>query len=140
MADIAVTAALVRPLRGAITRRAIAGEAITFGQTVYISSYSGDLPVVSIADANAAGKGNVWGIAVASSTALAGSSIASGEACDVVVFGPVAGFTMTSGNTIYQSNTAGAGADAAGTLACVIGLAESPQVLFVRAGQFAIST
>lgn len=140
MADIAVVAADVRPLRGAIIRRAVAGEALTFGQTVYISSYSGDLPVVSKADANASGKGNVFGVVVAPSTALAGSSVANGEACDVVVFGPVTGYTMTSGNTIYQSNTAGAAADAAGTLACVVGLAESRYVLFVRPGQFAIST
>lgn len=142
MADITVTAALVRPLRGAITRRAIAGEALTFGQVVYISSYSGDLPVVSLADANGSGTGNAWGVAVACSTALAGASIASGEACDVVVLGPVAGFSgMTSGNTIWLSDTAGACADAVSTtLSVVIGLAESPTVLYVRPGQFTVSS
>lgn len=141
MADISVTAADVRPLKGAVTRRAIAAEALTFGQVVYIYSYSGTLPTVKKADGSALTTANPFGIVVAPSAAIAGSSVASGEQCDVVVFGPVTGYAaMTSGDTYWVSDTAGTVDSAVGTKSGVIGLAESPTVLFVRPGLFTISS
>ena len=141
MADVTVTAADVRPLGGAMIRRAVAASAITFGSVVYVSSYSGSLPVVTKTNGAAVATGNPYGIVVAPSAATAGSSVASGEQCDVLVFGPVAGFSgMTSGNTYWVSDTTGVLATAVGSHSGVVGLAESPTVLFVRPGLFIVST
>ncbi len=138
--EITVVTTEVRPLEGARTRRAIAGEALAFGDSVYVSSYSGNLPVVSKTVGTAVATANCFGVVVAPSAALAGTSVASGEACDVVVAGPVTGFSgMTSGATIWVSDTAGRLSSAVGTKSCVIGLAESPTVAFVRPGLFAVS-
>lgn len=140
--EVSCTTADVRPLRGAIIRRAVAAEALSFGQVVYVSSYSGDLPAVSKATGAAVATGNPFGIVIAPSTALAGTSVASGEACDVVVFGPVTGYSgMTSGNTIWvSSDTAGANSKVVGTHSGVVGLAETPATIFVRPGLFIVST
>lgn len=139
--DISCTAADVRPLRGAIIRRAVAGEALTFGQVVYVSSYSGDLPVVSKAAGGAVATANPFGIVIAPSVALSNSSVASGEGCDVVVFGPVTGYSgMTSGGTVWVSDTAGANSDVVGTKSGVVGLSETPATIFVRPGLFTVSS
>lgn len=141
MADPTVTAADIRPLNGALRRRAIAGEALTFGTPVYVDSYSGTLPSVKKADGSSTASANVFGIVVAPDTATAGSSVASGAACDVVWMGPVAGYSgMTSGATMWVSDTAGVVSDAVGTASGVIGFAESPTVLFVRPGLYIVST
>lgn len=141
MADITVTAASVRPLTGAIKRRAVAGEELTVGQVVYVSSYSGSLPVVSKADGSAVSTANAFGIVVAGPPTSASTTIASGAPCDVVVFGPVAGFSsMTSGMTVWVSDTAGVADSAVGTKSGVLGLAESPTVIFVRPGLFTVSS
>jgi hypothetical protein len=141
MADITVVAADVRPLTGAMKRAAVAGEALTVGHVVYVDSYSGNLPSVKKTAGGAVATANPFGVVVAGSPVTGGStSIASGEGCDVVVLGPVAGFSgMTSGGNIWVSNTAGAAADAVGTKSGVLGLAESPTVLFVRPGLFVVS-
>lgn len=139
--EIALTAADIRPLRGAQVVRAIAGEALTFGQAVYVSSYSGDQPVVSKADGSAVATANPLGIVVAPSVALAGSSVASGEACDVVTFGPVGGFnSMTSGGTVWVHDTAGTLSSAVGTKSGVVGFSLTPTIVFVRPGLFTISS
>lgn len=137
--EITVTTADVRPLQGAITRRAIAGEALALGDVVYVSSYSGSVPVVSKTVGSAVATANPFGIVVAG--ALANTSIASGEACDVVISGPVAGYSgMTSGATIWVSDTAGRLSSVVGTKSGVVGLAESPTVALVRPGLFAVSS
>lgn len=139
--EISVTAGDVRPLRGAVIQRAIAGEALAFGDVVYVSSYRGDLPVVSKAAGGAVATANPLGLVVAPSVALAGSSVASGEACDVVTFGPVAGYSgMTSGNTVWVHNTGGTLSSAVGTKSGVVGFSLTPAVVFVRPGLFTISS
>lgn len=140
--EITVTTSLVRPLNGAIVRRAIAGEALAFGDSVYVSSYSGNLPVVSKTVGGALATANCFGVVVAPQTDSAGAtSVASGAACDVVTFGAVEGYSgMTSGADIWVSDTAGRLSSAVGTKSCVIGLAESPTVAFVRPGFFVKST
>ncbi len=136
MADITVVAADVRPLTGAIIRRAKAGEALTFGCCVYVSSYSGDRPIVSKTDGNGAlGLTRAYGIVVAPQADTDGAtSVASGDWCDVVVHGPVTGYTdLTPGTHIWISDTAGALANAvSGTHSCIVGVAESLTVLYVR--------
>jgi hypothetical protein len=136
MADVTVVRANVRPLQGAIIRRAIAGEAIAFGDSVYVSSYSGDMPVVSLTDGNGAlGLTRCFGVVVAPQTDTNGAtSVASGAACDVVVFGPVTGYTdAPTGAHVWISDTAGQIATAvSGTHSCIVGVAESLTVILVR--------
>lgn len=108
MADITVTAAkvgLIDPQNADVSSH-IATETITKGQAVYILTTG----KVGVADANAAGKQQFRGIALNGGGA--------GQAIDVVHDGLVSGFTVT-GNAnalLYLSDTAGALADAAGTM------------------------
>lgn len=134
MADITMSATDVRPLNGAIIRRAKAAAALAFGNAVYIASATGDIPNVNKAAGGALATAVVYGIVVSPSPDNPGAtSIASGDQCDVVVFGPVAGFTgMTPGANIWLSDTAGAVADAVGTKSNIVGIAESATVLFVN--------
>ena len=139
--EISLTAADIRPGRNAVIVRAVAGEALTFGQGVYISSYSGDLPVVSKATGAAVATCNPLGIVVAPSVALSGTSVASGETCDICVFGPVHGFSgMTSGTTVWVHDTAGTLSAAVGTKSGVVGVSLTPTTVFVRPGLFAVSS
>jgi hypothetical protein len=143
MGNVSLTVANVRPLEGAIMRRAIAGEALAFGDAVYVSTYSGDKPVVSKASGAAIDALIVcYGVVVSTQADLGGAtSVAISAACDVVVLGPVTGYTgMTSGAHIWVSDTAGLLSTTVGTKSCVVGLAESPTVVFVRPGQFTAST
>lgn len=137
--EITVTTTDVRPLGGAIVRRAVAAEALALGDVVYVSSYSGNLPAVSKTVGGAVATANPLGVVVAG--AMANTTIASGEACDVVVFGPVAGYSsMTSGATIWVSDTAGRLSSVVGTKSGIVGLAESPTVALVRPGLFTVSS
>lgn len=137
--EITVTTGDIRPLGGAVIRRAVAGEALALGDSVYVSSASGNLPVVSKTDGTAVAKAFAFGVVVAG--AAAGSSIASGEACDVVVSGPVAGYSgMTAGGTLWVSNTVGRLSSVVGTKSGVVGLAESAAVAFVRPGLYTVSS
>jgi len=108
MSDLTVTAADVRPLPGAVVMRFDAGGTITPGQVVYIAS-DGD---VEAADADAAASAIVAGIVVAGPNGK--TSFSAGERVDVVVLGPVTGFSgMTPGGHAFVSTTAGAVASAA---------------------------
>lgn len=121
MADVTVTAASVRPLTGARTRRGTAGEALTGGQAVYLDGANGykktddDTPTTC------------RGVVVQ-------ESVASGEEFDMVTDGPVTGFSgMTPGTSYYISTTAGKIAPTADTTNdVVVGWAESATVLFVN--------
>ena len=62
--EVTVTATDVRPLGEALIRRAIAAHALAFGDPVYISSYSGNLPVVSKAAGGAVATANPFGVVV----------------------------------------------------------------------------
>ena len=130
MSDVSVTAASVRPLPGAIVRRYDAGDTVTPGQAVYLAS-DGD---VEAADADAEASARAIGIAVAGPDGKV--SFAAGDRLDVVVHGPVTGFSsLTPGGLMYTSTTAGSLADAAATAAddyiWVIGYAESASEVFV---------
>jgi|TARA_Y100000310_G_scaffold220455_1_gene221985 hypothetical protein len=132
MADITVTAADVRPLQGAITRRFTAGGTVAIGDLVYVAS-DGD---VEKADADAAASSIIAGVAVG--TPDGGSSASAGEEVDVVVFGPVTGFSsMTAGPYAFASTTAGkaetgAPAAASGDYVGILGIIISATVILVN--------
>jgi len=113
MTDIVVTAAkvgLLDPMKADV-RSYIAAVTITKGQAVYILAAG----TVGVADANDSGKEQFRGIALNGGGA--------GQAIDVLHAGEVAGFTVT-GNAnalLYLSNTAGALADAAGSMTVRVG-------------------
>ncbi len=109
MADITVVAANVRPLEGALTRRFEAGGALSVGDAVYINA-DGE---VEEADASAVGTAYASGLVVSAPDGK--TSAVEGEWVDVLLYGPVVGFSgMTPNDVLYLSNTAGALADAAG--------------------------
>ena len=138
--EVTVTVADVRPLAGAIVRRACATEALAFGDIVYIDSATGAIPNVSKALGTGLDTGHAYGIVV--SGALGNASVAIGEACDVVVLGPVTGYlSMTPGATIWaSSDTSGRLSTAVGSKSCIVGLAESASTVLVRPAQVVRST
>lgn len=114
MADIALVAARVSaidPLKADI-RSYVAAAAITKGQAVAFNTAG----KVVVADANGAGLQQCRGIALNAAVA--------GMAVDVLHEGEVAGFTVAALNAdalLYLSDTAGALADAAGTMTVRVG-------------------
>jgi len=131
MADVTVTAGDVRPLPGAFARRFDAGGTIYTGQAVYIAA-DGD---VEQADADAGSlQAQAIGICVADNT---GATIAtSGDRVDVVVFGPVTGYSsMTPGLLVFASTSAGGlvqGTPAAGSHVVPVGIAFDASTIFVN--------
>ena len=107
MADIAVTAAkvaLVFPSQ-AECYNVVLAEAVTAGQALYQNT-SGKY---GLADANDSGKEQFRGVALETANA--------GNAISMLKRGIIAGFTLgTYEDTIYLSDTAGAFADAPGTM------------------------
>lgn len=129
MANLAVTAANVRPLDGAVTRGFDAGAAgMVPGDAVYIAS-DDDVEKTdgNVSNTLAAFRGLIVSIQGGkSSTAL-------GDRVTVCVFGPVAGFTgLTPGAPGYVSNDAGKLEDAVGAFQRIAGYAESATVFFVN--------
>lgn len=114
MADIALTAAqiaAVKPEMSEIIDVTLAAT-VTKGQALYLTSAG----TFGVADANDSGKEQVRGIALAAGAA--------GETIPMLKRGPLAGYTLTSqayDAPLYLSNTAGALADAAGTMTVVVG-------------------
>lgn len=93
-------------------RDIIAVEAITAGQPVYVTSAG----KAGVADANAAGKEQFRGIAL--------KNTAAGKACPVLKRGYLAGYVLSGvayDGPVFLSDTAGALADAAGTLSVNVG-------------------
>jgi hypothetical protein len=89
-------------LRGEIQFKAKAGEALTKGDPVYISSYDtvGNTPIVAIADANDPAKMPCFG--------LANESVSLNASVNVVTFGTLSGLDTSGfslGDTLYISNT-----------------------------------
>lgn len=114
-------ATLIKPLGGAVVRRRVCGGTVSAGQTVYLDS-SG---YVQAAAASAVATNCVYGVAI-----QGGSS---GDTTDVVVYGPCSFVTgATPGAITYQSDTAGAPAETAGTKTTIVGVAESATVVFIR--------
>ena len=132
MASVTVTAADVRPLPGAIVRRYEAGATMTPGDLVYVASDG----QVELADIDGAASAQAIGIVVAGPDGK--TSFSTGEQVDVVVFGPVAGFSsLTPGALHYGSVTAGdietaAPSGSSGDYLWIVGYAEAAAVLFVR--------
>lgn len=134
MADISITAANVRPLKGAIIRRFKAGGTVGVGQVVYVVS-DGDVELADadLSEAAAQGRGIVVGVGVAGET-----SASVGQMVDVVTHGPVALGTagLTDGAVVYVSPTAGAMDQTkpatSGDYPFVIGWAEGDETLYVQ--------
>jgi hypothetical protein len=126
-ADLTVTAANVRPLHGAIVRRFDAGGSMNVGDCVYIAA-DGD---VEVTDADSIS--TTWLVGLVVGTPSGATAIVAGNAVDVVVYGPVAGFSsLTPGALGYVSGTAGAINDTVGTKDAIVGYAESDEIFFVR--------
>jgi hypothetical protein len=137
--EVTVTAADVRPLNTAVVVRAKATEALAFGDLVYVDSATGDIPNVSKADSSAVDINYlVFGIVVATTPDNPGATtVAAGDPCDVVVFGEVTGYSsMTPGQTIWESDTAGRLSTVAGTKSCVVGYAKSASTVLVNIGYY----
>lgn len=127
MSVVTVTSTDVRPLTGATVRRFTAGGSITLGNAVYIAS-DGD-----VEEADGSVIGTTWAVGVAVATPDGGTSVSSGERVDVVLAGPVAGFSsLTPGALGYVSDTTGGIDTAAGTKTLILGFNESATVFFVR--------
>ncbi len=131
MADLVSTAASVRdasPVNMALKTQLLAGVAITAGQFVAINSSGNAI----LADASAAGTAVTIGVAL--------ETVSVGQVVPILVYGYVGGFTLSQAyNTlIFTSDTAGAAADAAGTVDAPIGRvwaltdADRTKVLFVN--------
>jgi hypothetical protein len=137
MTDITVTAADVRPLGGCIIRRFTAGAAIDVGAPVYLSAAK----TVSEADGSAVATAAAIGVMVATApNAASTTAAASGEECDVVLFGPVAGMTsMVYGTYYYVDDDAGVISDTAGTKSTIIGIGLDTETLLVRPQVVALS-
>lgn len=128
MADLAITAALVRPLEGCVIRRFTAGEAMTPGQPVYMSGND----TVSLCDASAVATNRCIGLVISNSNGAV--SFAAGERVDVVLFGPVVGFSanLAANTLVYTDDDAGVLADAAGTKTTIVGVGLNTSTLLVR--------
>jgi hypothetical protein len=138
--EVTVTVADIRPLKGAISIRAKATEALAFGDAVYIDTATGDIPNVSKADAGAVDINYLAvGIVVSASPDYPGATtVAAGDPCDVVVVGPVTGYLgMTPGTTAWLSDTAGRLSSVVGTKSMVMGFVMSASTVFVLPGFYA---
>lgn len=134
MADISITAAQVRPLQGAITRRFQAASTnVAVGKAVYVKSDG----KIELADADAVGTAQARGVVVGIGIDGATTAVAN-QVCDVVTHGPVAiGATgLTDGSNVFVSTTAGAmdqtAPAGAGDFPYAIGWAESDGVIYIQ--------
>lgn len=113
MADIVVTAAnvaVIFPMKAEI-HTGLAGAAISAGQLVYVDA-NGDL---QLADASVAGTAAARGMAL--------QTVGAAQALNFLKRGHVAGHTITQAYDaeVFVSDTAGAAADAAGTVSTHVG-------------------
>ena len=127
MADVTVVPASVRPLGGCIIRRFTAGEAMTPGQPVYVSAAD----TVSLTDGSSVATSFCIGIVVAGAAGAA--TIASGEEVDVVLFGPVTGYStnMAYNTPVFVDDDAGIISTAVGTKDCQIGIGLNSTTMLV---------
>ena len=112
-------AALVKPLAGAIVRRATLGTTVTAPALVTLQS------------------DGFWDPTDTSAAQLTvGVSLQSGvvgDEIDIVVFGPVLALSgATIGNLVFASDTAGAYDTAVGTKDVIVGYSETAAILFVQ--------
>lgn len=138
---ISKTKADIRPLPGALTRRFDAGGAIDAGAAVYIAA-DGD-----VEEAVAGTKGPSRGKGIAVADRDGSTSFSSGDAIDVVLHGPVTGYSsMSEGEPVYvDGDGTGAGpgsmvqtapdTDVTGTgtaFQYIVGYAESATTIYVN--------
>ena len=111
MTAISLTAAKIAAQNDTITRPHKAAEAITAGQAVYAL----DAGTVGVADANASGKQQFFGIAI--------NAASTGEAVQVAHKGVVEGFAPAgnAGTLLYLSDTAGGLDTGVGTMTVAVG-------------------
>lgn len=113
MADVTRTAADVSPLDiPAMIERCQLNAAATVGAPVYnVGSVANGVPLVAEADADIGTLSRAIGILVAiiSHGDREGVTVgAAGDPCDVLVYGPMAGFSgMTPGEPLYVSTNVG---------------------------------
>jgi len=115
---------------GAIIRNFQAGEALTVGQAVYVTTAE---TVKKAQSDGTQAEAMARGIVVAAPNMYGETSIASGERCSVCVFGPLYGYSgMTAGTRVWVAATAGSLQQTAPSgYAHVIGYAAEDDVLFV---------
>lgn len=128
MADLTVTAAQVRPLQGAVVRRFTAGGTINVGSPVYLSAAG----KVAAADGSAVATACAIGVLAAVADGASYTAAASGDTVDVVLSGPVGGYTCTYGTKYYVDDDAGVMADTAGTKSTIVGVGLDANTLLVN--------
>ena len=113
--DEVEAAEFIGPLRGPTKFKGQASEALSAGDPVYISGISGNITVVSKADANDANKMPAFGIIE--------TSVSANASCQVLTFGEMHNLdtsAFSEGDELYVSNT--------GTLTTTIPSGESSQI------------
>jgi len=121
MADIVRSAASARPVNDYLSINVVVDVDVQAGQGVYIKSNGHG----ALSNAGAAGTMKCRGIA--SIGVLAGQAVA------LITRGRFGGFSgMTPGADVFASNTAGALADAAGTVPQTVGYALSATDIYVE--------
>lgn len=125
MSDLTITAASVIAGSDAVVANGVAGEAITAGKAVYLSSTTNRW---MLADSNSGTTEARRAGGVALNGASAGQPIAVQKAGDITI-----GAALTAGSPYYLSETPGGiqpAADlASGEAVCLLGLAKSTTVL-----------
>jgi hypothetical protein len=113
------TAALVKPLEGAIVRRVTLGATTEAGELITLQSDGFWDPTLTT--------GAQLTVAVAVKGGVAGDRV------DAVFYGPVTALIDgTPGTLIYGSDTAGEPLETVGTKDVIVGYVESATVLFVQ--------
>lgn len=121
MADITRVTADARPVNDYLSQNVVMDVACEAGELIYIKSNGKG----ALADADAAGTMGALGVAT--------MACAVGRAVAVVTYGKFGGWTgMTPGAKVYASGTPGELADAAGTVAQIIGRALSATEVFIN--------
>ena len=131
MADIAFTAANIRPLLGSITKPVECGEVLGVGKPAYIKSDG----KAWLADAAAMASAQARGIVTA--VGAYGKLVSEvGDMVDLTFYGPIAGFSsLTPGDDLFASAVAGKIGDAepaATNFRWIIAFALAADTIFVN--------
>lgn len=133
MADWTVTATKVGLLPGQKVRRKQMAVAASLGDLCYVNA-DGKLAKAD-ASAVATSKGQLY-VPVAGAKGNTSGTLAADEWVTAVWLGPIPGFTSLDETKLYYvSDTAGKGADAAGTKVRSIGYPDSATVFMLAPGQ-----
>jgi len=129
MADVTVVAADIRPLPGCVIRRFTAGGTITVGMPVALSAADTVVPT----DGTDATLSFCIGVCVAGNGASKTIPV-SGDEVDVVLFGPVAGYStnMVYNALFFVDDDPGILSTSVGTKDTIVGIGLSSSVMLVR--------